>query len=239
MDTAVFETKITEVVRRTHDVLSFRAVLTEGMHYQAGQFMGVTVQSGGQELSKYLSFSSAPTEKGHVEFTKKISGSDFSKALERLKPGDRIVLKMPLGSFLLEERTPRHLFLSGGIGITPIRSMWRDAFDRRLPLDMVLLYGNRTPEDIAFKEDLEAMTQGAKNFKVIFSLDTAEACPVSWKGRCGFINAEMIKEVAPDYLDRVFYVCGPPVMVKHLLVLLEEQLRVPANRIKRENFSGY
>ena len=239
MDTAAFETHITEVIRRTRDVLSFRAAVTEGMNYRAGQFLGVTVRSGGQELSKYLSFSSAPTEKRHIEFTKKISGSDFSKALECLKPGDKITLRMPLGSFLLEEKAPKHLFLSGGIGITPIRSMWRDAFDRRLPLDMALLYGNRTPEDIAFKEDLEGMMRDAKDFKVVFSLDTEAACPSTWKGRCGFINAPMIKEEVPDYLERIFYVCGPPVMVKLLLTLLQEQLKVPENRIKRENFAGY
>ncbi len=239
MNTATFETHITQVIRRTRDVLSFRAAAAEGMNYRAGQFMGVTVRSGGQELSKYLSFSSAPTEKGYVEFTKKISGSDFSKALEGLKPGDKITLKMPLGSFLLEETAPKHIFLSGGIGITPIRSMWKDAFDRRLTLDAVLLYGNRTPEDIAFRDDLEAIARGANNFRVVFSLDTAEACPSSWKGRCGFIDAGMIREEVPDLLERVAYVCGPPAMVKHLVCLLREQLQVPEDRIRRENFAGY
>ncbi len=239
MGATVFETHITEVHRRTRDVLSFRAAVTEGMNYRAGQFMGVTVRADGRELSKYLSFSSAPSEKGYVEFTKKISGSDFSKVLERLKPGDGVTLKMPLGSFLLEEAAPKHLFLSGGIGITPIRSMWKDAFDRRLALDMMLLYGNRTPEDIAFRDDLEAMMGESKSFKTVFSLDTAAACPASWKGRCGFINAAMIKEEAPDYLERVFYVCGPPAMVTHLLSILQGQLQIPESRIKRENFAGY
>lgn len=239
MSAAVFETHITEVIRRTHDAVSFRAAVAEGMSYRAGQFMGVTVAADGRELSKYLSFSSAPTEKGYVEFTKKISGSDFSKALERLKPGDTIKLKMPLGSFLLDEMAPKHLFLSGGIGITPIRSIWKDAFDRQLPLDMALLYGNRTPEDVAFRNDLEVLARENGNLKVVFSLDTADACPPLWQGRCGFINAAMIKEEVPDYLERVFYVCGPPAMVANLLSILQGQLQIPENRIKRENFAGY
>lgn len=239
MGAALYETTVTEIIQRTRDVFSFRAALKEGMQYRAGQFMGVTVSADGKELSRYLSFSSAPTEKGYLEFTKKITASDFSKTLMGLRPGDTIRLKMPLGSFLLDETAPKHFFLSGGIGITPLRSMCRDALDRVLPVDMALLYGNRSPEDIAFRDDFENAAKSSGNFKVIFSLDTAGVCPSSWKGRCGFIDAAMIREEAPDYLERVFYVCGPPGMVGHLTNILETELKVPAPQIKRENFAGY
>jgi len=117
--------------------------------------------------------------------------------------------------------------------------MWKYALDRQLPLDMVLLYGNRTLQDITFKTDFEEMARVAKNLKVIFSLDTRDACPVNWKGRCGFIDAEMICREIPDYVERIFYVCGPPVMVNHLLSLLRTELEIPDSQIKKENFTGY
>lgn len=235
----LWDARIVEIIQRTHNVKSLRFLRTKELSFQAGQFMRVTLDVDGAEQSKYFSFSSAPTEHDHIEFTKKMSNSPFSKALERLTIGDTIKIKMPFGKFILDEKESRHAFLSGGIGITPIRSMLRDALDRRLSCDMVLFYGNRSPEDIVFRPELEEMTKEHKNLKIVFSLDTTEACPDGWKGRCGFINADSIKEELPDYAERIFYVCGPPVMVQSLTSILEDQLKVSTERIQRENFSGY
>jgi ferredoxin-NADP reductase len=117
--------------------------------------------------------------------------------------------------------------------------MLKDAFDRRLPVDMALFYSNRSPEDIVFRTELEEMAKIRKDFKIVFSLDTSEACPPGWKGKCGFISAGMIREELSDYAERIFYVCGPPVMVKSLSSILEDQLKVPAEKIRKENFAGY
>jgi ferredoxin-NADP reductase len=168
-----------------------------------------------------------------------MTGSEFSNTLERLKIGDPVKIKMPLGSFGVDESVSKHAFLSGGIGITPIRSMLKDVLDRQLPLDMVLFYSNRSPEDIAFRSELEKMVEGHKNLKVIFSLDTFDVCPAGWKGRRGFINGGMVKEELPDYAERIFYVCGPSVMVTNLAAVLEGQLKIPGKKIKKENFAGY
>lgn len=235
----LFEAEVADVIARNYNVKSFRFFAPGEVSFRAGQFMQVTLMVNGCEQSKYFSFSSAPSEKGYFEFTKKMTGSEFSKALESLKVGDKVKIKMPLGAFVLDEMAPKQAFLSGGIGITPIRSMLNDTFDRRLPIDVVLFYSNRAPEDIVFREELEAMARNQKNFKVVFSLDTSEACPSEWKGKCGFISAEMIKEELPDYAERVFYVCGPPIMVKSLITILQDQMKVPAEKIKVENFMGY
>lgn len=233
------EAVVTDVITRNYNVKSFRFSAAAEVAFRAGQFLQVTLPVNGADQSKYFSFSNAPTEKGYLEFTKKMTGSEFSKALENLKAGDSVKIKMPLGSFVLDETAPKQAFLSGGIGITPIRSMLKDAFDRQLPFDRVLFYSNRSPEDIVFREDLEAMARDSKELKVVFSLDTAGACPLGWKGKCGFINADMIKEELPDYAERIFYVCGPPVMVKSLVSILQDKLKVPDAKIKIENFAGY
>jgi ferredoxin-NADP reductase len=231
--------RVIEVIPRTYNVTSFRLAAEGITNFQAGQFMQVTLAVNGCEQSKYFSFSSSPTEKGCFEFTKKMTGSEFSKTLERLKAGDTLSVKMPMGKFVLDETASKHAFLSGGIGITPIRSMLKDALDRRLPIDAVLFYSNRSPEDIVFRTELEEMAKIRKDFKVVLSLDTREACPSGWKGKCGFISAGMIREELPDYAERIFYVCGPPVMVKSISSILEDQLKVPAGKIKKENFAGY
>jgi ferredoxin-NADP reductase len=234
-----FDAQIIEIIPRTHDVKSFRFARGETLDFRAGQFMQVTLEINGQEQSRYLSFSSSPTEKGYGEFTKKMTGSDFSKALECLKTGDKVKIKMSLGSFVLDETAPKQAFLSGGIGITPIRSMLKYGLDRKLPFDGALFYGNHAPEDIVFRSDLEAMAKANRNLKIVLSLDTPETCPLGWKGKCGFLNADMIREELPDFSERIFYVCGPPIMVKHMVDLLQNQLQIAEDRIKKENFAGY
>ena len=234
-----YEAVVNDIISRTCNVKSFRLSINGKISFRAGQFLQVTLPVNGADQSKYFSFSSAPTEKNYIEFTKKMTGSEFSKALEGLRAGDKVRVKMPMGKFVLDETVPKQAFLSGGIGITPIRSMWKDAFDRRLPIDMALFYGNRSPEDITFREEFEGMVKDRENLKVVFSLDTVEACLAGWNGECGFISANMIRERLPDYAETIFYVCGPPVMVKSLAAVLKDQLKIPAEKIKIENFAGY
>lgn len=236
---AVFDARVSEIIPRTCCVTSFRLVADRILPFRAGQFLQLTLKVHGQDQSKYFSLSNSPAEKNYIEFTKKMTGSEFSKSLAGLKLGDPVKIKMPLGVFVLDKAAPKHAFLSGGIGITPIRSMLKDAFDSQLPVDMVLFYSNRTPEDIVFREELETMAKSHQNLKIVFSLDTPGACPAGWKGKCGFINAAMVKEELPDYAERIFYVCGPPVMVKTMVDLLQTQLQIPGSHIKHENFTGY
>ena len=124
-----FETEVSDVIQRTHNVKSFRFKRDESADFKAGQFFLVTIKISGQERTKHFSFSSSPTEKGYIEFTKKLTGSDFSKALDGLKTGDRAKLKMPYGSFTFEGGYKKIAFLSGGIGITPIRSICKYVVD--------------------------------------------------------------------------------------------------------------
>jgi len=115
--------------------------------------------------------------------------------------------------------------LSGGIGITPLRSMCRYATDLHLKTSIILLYGNEAYEDIAFRQELEQMEQENENLKVVYILNKP---PSNWDGYTGYINAGIIKKETPDYKQRVFYTCGPPGMVK-AMTNLPQKLRVPNN----------
>jgi ferredoxin-NADP reductase len=233
------DTRVTEVIRRTEFVFSVRVAMPEGEAFQAGQFLGVTLFSNGTEISRYLSFSNSPTEKGYAEFTKRLTGSDFSQALARLRSGDSVRIMFPLGKFVLDEGRTKHAFLAGGIGITPIRSIWQYALDRKLKADLVLLYSNRSASEIIFRDYFEQVNKEGKNFRVAFSLDTPGQCPLDWRGHCGYIDAAMIRKEIPDYPERVFYVCGPTPMVKKMVEILKNELSVSEENIRRENISGY
>ena len=109
-----FETEVIDIVQRTDSVKSFRFKVKKGADFKAGQFLFVTIKIDGLERAKHFSFSNSPTEKEYIEFTKRITQSEYSQALEKLNIGDWAKIKMPLGSFTLAEEyenvAPAHSF---------------------------------------------------------------------------------------------------------------------------------
>jgi ferredoxin-NADP reductase len=230
-----FETNVKDIISRTYNVTSFRFPRPAELDYTAGQFLFISLKADGKELSKHFSFSSSPTEKTHIEFTKKLSDSDFSAALRALKKGDWARIDAPYGKFTFEGEHKRIGLLGGGIGITPFIGMCKYCTDMRLDTKVTLLYGNRTESDIAFRKELETMQTQNEHLKLVFTLNEADS---EWKGATGFITADMIKKEIPDYKETVFYSCGPPAMVE-IMGKLVQQLGLPETQLKREYFTGY
>jgi len=229
------EVKIKEIIQRTSDVKSFRLEVQDGKDFKAGQFCCVSLKTE-TECKRYLSISSSPTEKGYIEFTKKITQSDFSKVLDSLKPGDVIKVQYPFGRFTLDEPNAKIAFLSGGIGITPIRSISKFVVDKNLGTDIILIYANRSIKDIVFKEDFELMQRYYSKLKVTHVLSEPASgfiCVV------GLINAQVIKNEVPDFLERKFYICGPPSMVEAMKKILLDELVLSKENIITEQFQGY
>lgn len=230
-----FETKIQEIIPRTRDVTSFRFPRPEGLEYKAGQFLFVTVRQGDRELSKHFSFSSSPTEKSNIEFTKKFTEHEYSLSLKSVDVGDWARIDAPYGQFTFDGEFPKIALLGGGIGITPFISICKNATDKNLPNQITLFYGCRTENDIAFRKEFEELAQKNRNLNIVFSVNEATA---QWKGETGTITAEMIKRQLPDFKENVFYACGPPLMVKAMEALVES-LGLKKEMLKLEYFTGY
>lgn len=226
--------RVKEIVQRTHNVKSVRIEVKDA-DFKAGQFMLVMLH-GNTWLKRYLSISNSPTEKGYIEFTKKLTASDFSMELDNLQPGNLVKVTYPMGNFKLADPKDRIVFISGGIGITPIRSITKYAVDAKLGTDMVLLYGNQSARDIVFKDDFEKMTRQYPGLKVVHVL--CEPSP-GMDCRIGLINKDIIIKEAPDYTARKFYICGPPAMVEAMKEIITKELLMPPDRIITENFQGY
>ena len=228
--------RVKEIIQRTYNVTSVRLGLDEPVPFMAGQFMKVILGEG-RDLQHYLSISNSPTETGFVEFTKKISESAFSKRMVELKSGDLVKVQLPLGKFTLEgNERAKIAFLSGGIGITPIRSMCKYIVDKNLGTDSVLIYANRTFRDIAFHEDFDEMQKQYPKLRVCHVLSEAEP---GFKRTTGRVNAEVIRIEIPDFKERKFYICGPPMMVEGMKKILMGELLLPGENIITENFQGY
>lgn len=230
-----YETTIQEIIPRTIDTASYRFPRPIGLDYKPGQFFFVTLQQGGKELSKHFSFSSNPTEKGYIEFTKKFTDHEYSLALKAAKVGDWARIDAPYGKFTFEGEYPRIAMLCGGIGITPFVSMCKNATDRGLSSKITLFYGCKTEADIAFRKELDETAQKNKNLKIVYILNQASP---QWTGASGIITVDLIKQQLPNYKDNIFYACGPPPMVEAMKKLVKE-LDLPENQLKLEYFSGY
>ena len=236
-----------EVVGAEQTTASSRSIQfgrPEGFSYLPGQFIILELLTGGADgkaaensnskIAKPLSFSSSPTE-DHLQVTKRLTGHEFSNAFLSLKEGDVIRFSGPYGSFTFQGEHEKIAMLSGGIGITPLRSMIKYCTDRGLATDIVLFYSNRAEDDIPFGDEFEALKEKNQKLTVINTLTRPGP---AWKGRTGRIDANMIRELLADYPERVFYTSGPKKMVEAMQLALQE-LNIPASRIRKEYFPGY
>jgi ferredoxin-NADP reductase len=229
-----FDTEILEIIKRTHDVNSYRFQKPSFFNYKPGQFMFISIPTTDGELKKHFTISSSPTE-NFIEFTKKLTTSDYSSALRAIKIGDKVKIDAPYGKFVFDQKIKKMCFLSGGIGITPLRSMSKYISDLKLDTDIVLVYGNNTIDDIVFKDEFDEFRKENEYFKLINVVNNP---PSDWSGYKGFINADIIKKVVPDFCKRTFYICGPPGMVNAMKKMLEE-FELSNDKIRIENFTGY
>ncbi len=229
-----FETDVIETIQRTPDVKSIRFTKPQEFNYMPGQHIFITLGSDPGQMTKHFTISSSPTE-SFLEITKRLTGHPFANALARLKKGDKVSILGPYGNFTFQGEYEKVGMLSGGIGITPLRSMIKYSIDKDLRANIILLYSSSHENDVAFGDELAEMQKQSDNIKVIKTITRPSS---AWKGVIGRIDAEMVKKFMPDYSEQVFYTSGPQKMVDALVSVLME-LKVPEMQIKKEYFPGY
>ncbi len=230
-----FTANLTEIIQRTHDIKSFRFKRPVGFDYKAGQFMFVTITVLGEKVRKPFTISSSPTEKDYLEFTKKLTGHNFSNALDAMVVGDILDIDGPYGNLTFEGEYDKIALLSGGIGITPMISIYKYCADVGLDTKVTMIISNRTQQDIVFGDELDQMKRENKNLKVFHTLTRADD---DWEGCQERICESMIMREIPDYKEYTFYLCSPPVMLDSMVSILDS-LGIPKEHIKQESFVGY
>jgi predicted ferric reductase len=200
--------------------------------YQPGQFMFLKLRRPGRPSEEHpFTISSSPTQREVITATIKQSG-DFTNTIDQTIAGDAAFVEAPFGRFsFVHHKAPRLLFIAGGVGVTPIMSMLRylrDTDDRR---PVVLIYGNRTEQDIIFRKEL---LQLPSNVKVVHLLSEPEE---NWQGLRGYVTAEIIREHGGPILDNGHvYLCGPLAMMDKIIYALGS-LGVKDRRIHYERFA--
>jgi ferredoxin-NADP reductase len=205
--------------------------------FEAGQYLEWTLpvpRGDARGNRRYFTVASAPTEKPirlGVKFNREPSA--FKRALARMKPGDIIHAGQLAGDFTLPRDTDEKLaFIAGGIGITPFRSMLRQMVDVRQTRDTVVVYAVETPEDIAYRDVLDD-ADAALGIQTTYAVANG-ARPGQHNG---YVDEALIREAIPDYAERIFYVSGPPAMVRAVRSTLRH-LGVHRRRIRVDFFPG-
>ena len=227
-----------EIINRTETVVSFRFLPENKIKFLPGQFVRVMFDPSDKKnknMNKYLSFSCSPG-KEYIEVTKRLSDSDFSKALKRLTPGDKLMFQGPMGNCVFSEDYKKVGFLIGGIGITPVISMLEYITENKLNTDIILLYSNRNHQETAFRKELDDWKREFNNIKTVYIL--TDCIPEDEICIQGQINKELILSKVADIMQRKFFIFGPPVMVEAIKLVCIE-CGCSKDMIFEENFVGY
>lgn len=176
---------------------------------------------------RWFTISAAPFE-NHIQITTRLNSeksSSFKKELFSLKIGDEIEISDLDGDFVISDPTKQYVFIAGGIGITPFRSILKQLDHQRQPINVTLLYANRD-KNIVFKKELEEIAKNNTNFQIhyIFSPER--------------IDEKKIKELVSDIKKPLFYISGPEPMVESIGDILKK-MAIPKKHIKQDWFPGY
>lgn len=202
----------------------------EKLSWEPGQYLHYVLHhepTDDRGSDRWFTNAAAPFE-NHAQITTRITkdkGSSFKKELANLKEGDDIEISFVEGDFTLDDPEKEYVFIAGGIGITPYRSILKQLDHDKKPINVNLIYANRD-QNVVFKDELEELATRNHNFKINYVFSPEH------------IDEAKIKQLVPDLTKPIFYVSGPEPMVDALSEMLEK-MGIAKDHIKGDWFPGY
>ena len=212
-------------------LVRLKAVDSSTMNFDAGMFAmisGIDKDTGKLYIGRAFSIASEPNSEEMEFYVVKEHGGHVSY-FTTSKPGDKYQITGPYGQFqFVPEENNKVLFIAGGTGFAPFMSMLRHIKKINAGTDVILIYSIKFPTEIIRKDELMQL-KDELGIKLLITVTRPEEGD-GWTGKTGHVNADMIKEEAPDINDRTTYVCGPLPFVQAIKNALV-QLNVPQNEI--------
>lgn len=238
----IYQVKLTARREIAAGTMAFQFEKPQGFTYKAGQFGDITLnnppETDAEGNIRGFTLTSAPYEDFLMVATR-TRDTAFKRVLKTMDLGTVVALDAPYGSFTLHsDATIPAVFLSGGIGVTPVRSIVLQATHEKLAHRIVLFDSNHTPEDAAFLDDLTHAQRDNPNFTLVATMTEMGGSSRKWSGETGHITREMIARSVPDLSRPIYYISGPRAMVAAMRKTLDEA-GVKDDKIRTEEFSGY
>ncbi|MBI5599462.1 MAG: FAD/NAD(P)-binding protein [Deltaproteobacteria bacterium] len=191
----------------------FSIALETPMDHTPGQFVMVGLPGYGEAP---ISISSPPSDEPRIELCVRAAGN-LTRALHRLNPGDTVWIRGPFGKgFPAREMEGKDIiFIAGGIGLAPMRSLIKTVIGRKKAFgSLTLLYGVKSPEELLFKDELGIWRENGMDVEI-----TVDRPHPSWKGNVGVVTT-LIGAREVDETKTVAVIVGPPVMYKYVILSL-------------------
>ena len=212
---------VIEVIEETHNIKTFRVVLQDeqamrDLHFEPGQVGQLSMFGVGEST---FVINSPPTRKQYLQFSVMKAGENTA-ALHTLMAGDVIGVRAPLGNFFPYEKMKGKniLFIGGGIGMAPLRTLFLFMLDNRRDYGKIsLLYGARSPQDMAFSYELPEWS-GRDDIECVLTIDREAE---GWTHKVGLIP-DVLLGMGPKPENSVAITCGPPIMIKFTLQALQK-----------------
>ncbi len=213
-----------------------------GFQFKAGQTIDVKLvdppETDGEGNTRTFTLASAPYEENLMVATR-IRDTAFKRVVTTMSPGAPVTFEGPYGDLTLSAASKRPaVFLAGGIGVTPFRSIVLDANHNKVQRPMFLFYSNRRPEEAAFLAEFRRLQEENPNFTLIATMTQVERSQQDWEGATGYIDGKMLANSIGNLTGPIYYVAGPPGMVTALRKMLNDA-GVSDEDIRSEEFSGY
>lgn len=213
-----------------------------GFQFIAGQYLNWRInnpkETDEEGNRRFFSIAAAPHEQDLMLATR-MRDTAFKRNLDKMQTGDEIEIFGPSGKLVLhDDPNIQAVFLTGGIGVTPFRSMILEVTHKKLPHKIFCFYSNRRLEDTPFLDDLIKAQLENSNFKLITTMTEMEKSSQDWVGERGMIDKELLQEYLMNLTNAIFYIAGPPGMVEAISKMLLEN-GVSEENIILENFTGY
>ena len=204
--------EVSEVIQETPSTKTFRLKSTGAVlpPFQAGQYINLYVNIDGVDTARPYAISSCPTNLDYYDLTVKLVDGGFvtNYLLNEVKEGQQFTATSPMGTFYHNPlfHGDKLVFLAGGSGGAPARSMIESVLNRGLNIDFHLVYGNSYENDVIFEETFRDLADKHENF---FLTEVISRPTPEYKGLTGHLNAELIDKLVGGLSDKTFYVCGP------------------------------
>ena len=234
-----FSTKVIEVFEVAEKTIAVKLEKPAEFSFVAGQYSVLSVphlvEADPKGPNRCMSIASAPYE-DHVLFAMRISETGYKKTIAGLRAGDEMIIGAPIGHFTLIPGDLRPVvFLTGGIGITPARSILRQADYDHDSREFFLFYSNYRPEDTAFLEELREFPN--LNYHGIFTMTDAERSVCAWDAERGFVCDSLLEKYLPNMQAPLYYLVGTPGFTKAMEALLA-RYDIRKDFIKQDPFVG-
>ena len=226
----IFDARITAITPATPSIHALRLAIPDaGFRFLPGQWVDLSIEVDGETHTSGYSITTSPIHQGEIELAIKASARHpVARWIhERARVGDRVRVSQGQGPFVyLPEMSDNVVLIGGGVGVTPLLSIFRHVRDARLPAQVHLVYSVSDSREILFREELEAAVLAHDNLHVSVTVTQPDA---QWHGLTGRIDPVKLHALdVPD--DTLYYLCGPKGMVEDMSILLHD-LGVPMNRI--------